>query len=572
MTLLRNVLVMMVVATTVLGAAVVYAQDEGATEPENKVDELYARALKLVEAGKDEEAEATLTELLKLQPGHEKAQALLENVRARIQVKKEATPEARKVMEDILAAKRVREQYEQLLAEHIFKGAKKSFEARRYEEAERDLSKVIDLNPRHQEARELLARVQEVLQKDEAGGTRILDRARERQRVWETYELARMRRMIGAARTLLGNDQFEEAKSKLRQARSSAEVLAAYRDVRREQTQIGSLMSLLDKEQMETRRQAEREKLARAKELAERERERLGELREERIERLFGDAKRLFELTRYNLAAKKAAEVLKIDPRNEEVKEFIDRCHERQVKKRKEWYERTKQVETEKTWREVATLSIPFSGWAPIYPDNWEEIRKRRARYEVGGEVAKPEPWRKDLETKLQKPVSFDFIATPLQDVIAFLRGLQDVNIVLDEKAVEGRDLDVTLQLDKVRFKDALDWILRLVNLEYTLDNGAVYISTEDRIQKIRKTVTRYYDVSDLTIKINDFKPNLKALTQEGGMEEEGIADIFAEEDVGDDGDQPDTFTGQELVDFIKRVIAPGTWDGGAAAEPGLNF
>ncbi|MFW6158557.1 MAG: hypothetical protein ACOC8E_04280 [Planctomycetota bacterium] len=572
MTLLRNVLVMMVVATTVLGAATVYAQDEGATEPENKVDELYAQALKQVEAGKDEEAKATLNELLKLEPGHQKAQALLENVQARIQVNKEAAPEAQKVMEDILKAKRVREQYEQLLAEHIFKGAKKSFEARRYEEAERDLRKVIDLNPTHQEARELLARVREVLQQDEAGGTRILDRARERQRVWETYELARMRRMIDEGRTLLGNDQFGEAESKLRQARNSAEVLAAYRDVRREKTRIQSLMSQLDKERMETRRQAEREKLARARELAERERERLGELREERIERLFGDAKRLFELTRYNLAAKKAAEVLKIDPRNEDVKEFMDQCHQRQVKKRKEWYERTKEVETEKTWREVATLSIPFSGWEPIYPDNWEEIRKRRARYEVGGEVAPPEPWRKALETKLEKPVSFDFIATPLQDVIAFLRGQREVNIILDEKAVEGRDLDVSLELDRVRFKDALDWILRLVNLEYTLDNGTIYISTGERIQKIRKTDTRYYDVSDLTIKINDFKPNLQALTQEGGMEDEGIADIFAEEDVGEEEGQPDTFTGQELVDFIKRVIAPGTWEAGGEAERGLNF
>ncbi|MFO7900624.1 MAG: hypothetical protein R6V58_16380, partial [Planctomycetota bacterium] len=88
---------------------------------------------------------------------------------------------------------------------------------------------------------------------------------------------------------------------------------------------------------------------------------------------------------------------------------------------------------------------------------------------------------------------------------------------------------------------------------------------------KIRKTVTRYYDVSDLTIKINDFKPNLKALTQEGG-DEGKIPDLFERDELAAAEEEPDTFTGQELVDFIKRVIAPGSWEGGAAAEPGLNF
>ena len=124
----------------------------------------------------------------------------------------------------------------------------------------------------------------------------------------------------------------------------------------------------------------------------------------------------------------------------------------------------------------------------------------------------------KPFKDKLNEPVSFDCIATPLDDVVAFLGNLKGVNIVVDKKAIEGRkDLDVTLRLDKVAFRDALAWICRDLDLGYTVRGGAIFISTpDDRLLPRGKTVTRFYDVTDLTIDVRDFRPDSERGKQEG--------------------------------------------------------
>jgi len=90
------------------------------------------------------------------------------------------------------------------------------------------------------------------------------------------------------------------------------------------------------------------------------------------------------------------------------------------------------------------------------------------------------------IAAALGQPVSFDFIATPLDDVIAFLRNLMRINIIVDKRAISeagDRNLDVTLRLDKVKLRDALDWILRLVDLQYTVRCGAIFVSTKEGIR-----------------------------------------------------------------------------------------
>ncbi|MFH1732777.1 MAG: hypothetical protein ABIF82_14155, partial [Planctomycetota bacterium] len=146
----------------------------------------------------------------------------------------------------------------------------------------------------------------------------------------------------------------------------------------------------------------------------------------------------------------------------------------------------------------------------------------------------------KPLEDKMDGLVSFDFIATPLDDVVAFLCNLKGVNIVVDKKAIEGRkDLDVTLRLDKVAFKDALAWICRDLDLGYTVRGGAIFISTpDDRLLPRGKTITRFYDVTDLTVDVRDLRPD------------------------GERGEQ------ERLTQFIAKNIDSATWDDAFANAP----
>ena len=155
----------------------------------------------------------------------------------------------------------------------------------------------------------------------------------------------------------------------------------------------------------------------------------------------------------------------------------------------------------------------------------------------------------KPLVGKLEQPVSFDFIATPFEDVVAFLSSVNNTKIVVDPKAVEGRkDLDLTLQIEKVPLKDALFWTCRQLDLGYAVRDGAIFISTpDDRLLPPKKTVTRIYDVTDLTIDIRNFRPNAQAISN---------ADL-------DEAQQTD------LTDFIADNVSNATWgdnnsDGGA--------
>jgi hypothetical protein len=451
-------------------------------------------------------------------------------------------------------------QYRKQAAERYYQSAKKRYDERRYEDAEKALQSALAANPNHAQARALLDTVRRILGKTVAGERDILKNEAILKRVDVGVAVADLRETVDDAKELLNEDKYDGALEKLEAAQSSAKVLARYVNVSRELSEINALMdraAAAKKKAAEAARRREREQ---ALELARREEKRLKDLQEQRVERLFSDAKELYQDTRYLLAAKKAEEILKIEPRNAEVQAFRDKCYQMQRAEDVRWYERTKKIETDTTWRQVRKLAIPFSQVDPIYPDDWDEKRKRTAGVQIEQESPEEAKWKRELQAKLQEPVSFDFIATPLEDVVSFLRNLKNVNIVVDKQAVadRGGQLDVTLRLNDVKFEDALEWILRLVNLKYTLENGAIYVSTQEKIGESQKTVTRYYDVTDLTVEIRNFKPNVKAISN-ADLDVDDMQDIFAEEG-GEDEAKQDTFTGESLVEFIKEVIAPGTW------------
>jgi len=114
--------------------------------------------------------------------------------------------------------------------------------------------------------------------------------------------------------------------------------------------------------------------------------------------------------------------------------------------------------------------------------------------------------------------------------------------------------------------QSALNWVLKLVNLKYALKDQAIFISKPGLIYG--EAVMRMYDVTDLTVDIKDFKGRAASLATDtgyssgsGGYGGTGT-DEMAEEffDVDEEDKEEDRLTGQSLVEFIKKTIAPGTW------------
>lgn len=213
-------------------------------------------------------------------------------------------------------------------------------------------------------------------------------------------------------------------------------------------------------------------------------------------------------------------------------------------------------------------MSVPQAELVYMPRDRFEEVRSRAAQTAIGGEVKKAEPWEAAIREAMNKKISFDFVETPLQDVISFISGLVDVTIVLDNEAIRDQAPVVTLRVSDMRLESALRWVLKLVALKYTLRDEAIFVSKADQIYD--KPVLRMYDVTDLTIDIKNFQGRQQALASDGGYSSTGSSgsgggddslgeDFFGDED--DDVDEDDRLTGETLVEFIKKTIAPGTWD-----------
>ncbi len=115
------------------------------------------------------------------------------------------------------------------------------------------------------------------------------------------------------------------------------------------------------------------------------------------------------------------------------------------------------------------------------------------------------------IERRLITPLNLNFSNTPLQQVIDDLRDMTGLNIVPDRAALDehGISLDrpITMKLEGVTLKSALNLILRQVHLTYLVKDEVLQITTEDQAKG--KLITKMYAVPDLVLPIqNSVAPN----------------------------------------------------------------
>ena len=117
-------------------------------------------------------------------------------------------------------------------------------------------------------------------------------------------------------------------------------------------------------------------------------------------------------------------------------------------------------------------------------------------------EAGKPKPEAKEeairtIKEALRKRISFDFVETPIGDVISFIQTLINVNVVVDPDI--DRKTAVTLKVNNMTVGNALQWVLKLVGAQMEIKDNALYISagakdpaTRARIKKLEGELDRY--------------------------------------------------------------------------------
>lgn len=94
-----------------------------------------------------------------------------------------------------------------------------------------------------------------------------------------------------------------------------------------------------------------------------------------------------------------------------------------------------------------------------------------------GAQVCYPqkEDWNSIIKKKLEKKVSFEFLETPFDKIIEFLRDFANVNVVNCTKD-RGSTIPVTLEVADMPLEQALAWICRSAGSEMKIENGALFI------------------------------------------------------------------------------------------------
>ncbi len=123
-----------------------------------------------------------------------------------------------------------------------------------------------------------------------------------------------------------------------------------------------------------------------------------------------------------------------------------------------------------------------FQHVVDAYPQQKEWVEK--AKEHVKGAPKTPEAPASETDVVLEKlkaiKVSVNFTDAPLQDVLMFYREVARLNIVLDKKVEKPEGLMVTLRVDDIPFDSALDLAVKMLELDWCVEDGVVIVTTPE--------------------------------------------------------------------------------------------
>lgn len=142
-------------------------------------------------------------------------------------------------------------------------------------------------------------------------------------------------------------------------------------------------------------------------------------------------------------------------------------------------------------------------------------------------------PTEQKIAAALAKDTQLEFIETPLQDVIDFFKDFHQIEIQIDQRALDdvgiGTDTPITRNLKGISLRTALRLLLRDLDLTYTTVDGVLLITTPPEAK--RMPITRVYPVGDL------LGPSSTASSGENWLSE-AIVHLFPKDEI-----QPESIT-----------------------------
>lgn len=144
-----------------------------------------------------------------------------------------------------------------------------------------------------------------------------------------------------------------------------------------------------------------------------------------------------------------------------------------------------------------------------VYGENWNEITNKRAKYKK--QETRYSEKELEIQKRLSTPIQARYTNQPLASVMDELAQMAGVTIHLAPDGLAEQSVQpsqpVTLNIqDTIPLKSALNLILEPLNLDYTIRNDVLMITSKSKKDTDTYTVT--YPVADLVIPIPNFQPS----------------------------------------------------------------
>lgn len=156
---------------------------------------------------------------------------------------------------------------------------------------------------------------------------------------------------------------------------------------------------------------------------------------------------------------------------------------------------------------EVEKSHVPFPDEPPIvYPDAefWEEIYYRKAKY-GSVDLASTGSAEQKIFQQLEAETKIQFIDTPLEEVVGYLKQLHGIEIQIDNRALEdvglSTDTPVTRNIEGISLRSALRLMLKELDLTYIVANEVLMITTPEEAES--ELITKVYPVADLVLPVS---------------------------------------------------------------------
>lgn len=410
---------------------------------------------------------------------------------------------ARSFMEELARERQIKEQRDRALAEHYTNMGEKYYNEANYPKAREELEKALKLVPDLPKARDLYEKTLALLGVSENKVKDFAQKIAQEKAVKIEQKQIQMENRLREGVRLLKAEKYDEAIQAFEDVKTDLEFLKRDIDIAPYLDHVESLMELANKRKIEAEKQLAKQRKEQAARQAAEDEARQKEVSEEKLKTLYDQAYNAFVKRRFNEVQRICKDILELDPNNAAAEELKEQARLQQDKKTWEEIRKTDKVEHERNRQYLHKMKNPSMDLVG-YPekDIWEEITRRDP-------VAYPEdkqPTEKEAMLKQalkERRVDINFEATPLSDVVNFLRSLVDLNIVLDPNLEdkEIRERLISLQLSDITLGAALDFICGK-DLIYIVKNDAILITTRAALQG--ELSIQVYDVRDLLLTLID--------------------------------------------------------------------